>query len=567
MVVRLPVAGRRMRRSRAFTLTELMVAVVVLLVVILAVGRIFGTASTVVSNGEGNAEILQEAASLEGLLRSDLDRISEQGVLLIQCVAVRNDVMEDFGAPGRLLEPTLPADHWFRCDQMFFIAEDLAVSRQTQGMNSYIETASGVYGGESPAPQSTGSIIYYGHGFQVPFAPVSSVPLDVAQPIRIDGQQVPIQPWWRPLFDGNNAPDLLSWPDEQYFGPCNIEQPIPAQWAMGRQELLMADGGDTAGFHYLSNPGTSSPNASGRLLDRADTGNEIKFLRSPARNSRVDVVTTDASQFRDFIQYLDPDPAVAGGELADGLFNYRPRTEKRPASLTREDALLTANTLLGNCSSFTIDWTWADGTGRELDIDPATGLAGTMRGFSTRGGRRPPVRDEDSTQAIDEADVPTPWFGLAIGNLAGEVGPAFDLGRRDRLHPPLSYADGAIFTGNPPDLNLGSLVTASPRVGACIEGNTAFDQPYGSNKILRYRAYFGLNGDEPFVRESDGRPIVVPGPGGTWPVLRGDYTPWPSAIRITTKIHDAKGAIEGGRDIQFTIPLPERVQDLPEDSS
>ena len=42
-----------------FTLTELMVAVVVLLVIILAVGRIFGTASEVVKAGEANADILQ----------------------------------------------------------------------------------------------------------------------------------------------------------------------------------------------------------------------------------------------------------------------------------------------------------------------------------------------------------------------------------------------------------------------------------------------------------------------------------------------------------------------------
>ncbi len=62
---------------RAFTLTELLVAIVVLLVVILAVGRIFGTASTVVKNGEANADILQETSAVEQLIRNDLARISD----------------------------------------------------------------------------------------------------------------------------------------------------------------------------------------------------------------------------------------------------------------------------------------------------------------------------------------------------------------------------------------------------------------------------------------------------------------------------------------------------------
>jgi prepilin-type N-terminal cleavage/methylation domain-containing protein len=553
------------RSIEGFTLTELMVAVVVLLVIILAVGRIFGTASTVVSNGEGNASILQEAAALEGLVRSDLDQISGEGVMLVQCVAVRNDVMSDFDAPERLLDPTFASDHWFRCDQMMFVSEDLTISRQTRGMSSYVETASGLYSGEAPTPQSTGSIIYYGHGFQLPYAPVSPDPLDVVQPVASNG--IYLQPWWRPAF-GTQA-DLVRWPSGSYAGPVNVEQPAPAQWAMGRQELLMADDGDDNTGHYLSNPNTVAPNAAGRL-EVEENGN-IRFLDSSARDSRVDVVSTDASQFRDFIRELGLDPAVAGSELANLLYNYRPRTEKRPASLTREDALLTSNTLLGNCSSFSIDWTWADGTGRELDIDPATGIQDTMRGFSTRGGDRPAVGRE-TNGPISDVDALTPWFGLDTGNSSRGVGRAFDLSRPDRLHPPLSYDDGNIFQGGPPNLpantsGLEPLMTMLPRIAQCIEGSGDYVDGYGSNKIRRYHAYFGLNGDRPFVRESDGRPIVLANNNGSWPILRGDYTPWPSAVRITATIHDSKGAIEGGRTIQFTIPLPRRVQDLPEDAS
>ena len=39
---------------------------------------------------------------------------------------------------------------------------------------------------------------------------------------------------------------------------------------------------------------------------------------------------------------------------------------------------------------------------------------------------------------------------------------------------------------------------------------------------------------------------------------RGPYTPLPSAIRITIRLHDPLGRIEGGRDFQFIVDLPKR---------
>jgi hypothetical protein len=39
---------------------------------------------------------------------------------------------------------------------------------------------------------------------------------------------------------------------------------------------------------------------------------------------------------------------------------------------------------------------------------------------------------------------------------------------------------------------------------------------------------------------------------------RGPYTPLPSAIRITLRLHDPLGRIEGGREFQFIVDLPKR---------
>ncbi|MCP4836259.1 MAG: prepilin-type N-terminal cleavage/methylation domain-containing protein [Phycisphaera sp.] len=559
-------------RTRGFTLTELMVAVVVLLVIILAVGRIFGTASTVVANGEGNASILQEAAALESLMRGDLQGISDEGVLMVQCVAVRNNVMTNFQGGGQLLDPKLPPGQWLRCDQLFFITEDLAISRQTRGMNRFRESPTGFYsslgGLHGPVPQSTGSILYYGHGFQLPFAPPGPDPLDLRQPLDNNIGLEFMQPWYRPGPGTFERLDL--WPQGNAAGRTNPSQPAADQWALARQELLMAEDGDDFDEHYLGIGGSpSGKNASGRLSDDPDGDGVPNFLGPSARASRVDVVTTDASRFQDFIRRLEGgtgDPAVAGAALSDLLFDYRPRAEKRPPSLSREDALLTANTLLGNCSSFSIDWTWADGVGRELDVDPITGLQGVFRGMSTRGGSRPSVLGEGGGGIVQDLDVETPWYGLDQGNPSPRVRAAFDFDddeapHNERFHPPLSYADTNVGpTSTPSDTPGGAAVTYVPRVGECIEG--AYEPFEG---VLVYRAYFGLNGDEPFVRDRGGRPLTLPGSNA--PLLRGDYTPWPSALRITATVHDAKGTIEGGRSIQFTLPLPRRVQDLPEGGS
>ena len=82
-----------------------------------------------------------------------------------------------------------------------------------------------------------------------------------------------------------------------------------------------------------------------------------------------------------------------------------------------------------------------------------------------------------------------------------------------------------------------------------------------NNRILRYSVVFSLNGDNPYISDGNGRPLTF---NGDWPIFRDDYTPWPSALRVSMVLHDSKEVIEGGRTVQFTIPLPRSVQDLPE---
>ncbi|MCP4833707.1 MAG: prepilin-type N-terminal cleavage/methylation domain-containing protein [Phycisphaera sp.] len=559
-------ARRASAAFRGFTLTELLVAIVVLLVIILAVGRIFGTASRVVKQGEANADILQETAAIEQLMRRDLARISDEGFLLIQCIGVRNDVMGDLGG-GPLLDPSKPADHIFRCDQMAFIKEDLAISRQTQGMSSFSEQPNGTYTGATPTPQSVASLVYYGHGVSFPnFGQGVDQLIDVVPDPRI-------QPWFRP-FPADARVDVQRWPQGTSFpGTYNASQPAAPNWVLARQETLLADDGDGNPSSYLAP--AAIRNSATDLFDQA------------MESGRVDVVASDLRRLR---EELEDRGADAPGYVAESLLNYRPRAEKRPPTLDRSDVLLVANTLASNCSNFVIDWTWSDGIGQDLDLDLDIGFdpsqspadqrdfKGAFRGVSFNGGARSGIGFEQR-DVVFEAPRSVPWFGFADAN-SSSGNPNLDVNfaseflssgdfKSDpvRFHAPIAYhPNNAIFRNAAPSeefLGLGSL---QPVAIGNIEGPVV-DRPFGPNvEIYRYRAYFGLNGKEPFVLDSQGRPLtqVLDGAESAWPVYRSDYTPWPSAIRVTATFHDSRGAIEGGRLVQFTIPLAARVQDLPE---
>ena len=552
-------SGRYRTHRGGFTLTELMVAVVVLLVIILAVGRIFGTASQVVKNGEATANILQETAAVEQLMRNDLDRISDEGFLMVQCVAVRND------AGGQLLDPTLPPGHIFRCDQIAFVADDLAISRQTQSMGQFIEKEPDGQGrvdylGQTlPTPQSTASVLYYGHGIQFPF-----LPQNLPWPVDIYSGQgaVTVQPWFRPN-PGQGQLDFQRWPGGQNGGSYNATQPPADQWTLARQETLLADDYDGDAGHYMSK-------VVGTNLYRNAAA---QFFDPTMASGRVDVLSNDIGRLRDAIRAQGPQG------IANVLFNYRPRAEKRPPTLDKADVLLTTNVLSMNCSNFVVDWTWSDGVGRELelDLDPSRNLKGAMRGVSHRGGVRPAVGGESSA-TVTEASGRMPWFGLGsqygnpnpeVVSASSQVGQGF-YNAPIRFHAPIAYdAGNEIFQGGPgASTPFGAGSNTVPQVLSVIEqqgpGGAVIDTPM--NGVWRYRAFFGLNGKEPFVRDGENRPVTTASVNGglPWPIYRSDYTPWPSALRITATFHDPQGAIEGGRTLQFTIPLPKRVQDLPE---
>ena len=150
---------------RAFTVVELLIAVVVMLAVIIATSKIFNTASKVSSTGEANADVLQQGTVIEEQMRRDLERLCRDGYMAIQCVAVRNDVNQVISpsANAPLLNPQLDANAILRCDQIVFFTAGTETSARWAGPGDLVSGGGG--------QQSRGARVYYGHGVQFPSLP------------------------------------------------------------------------------------------------------------------------------------------------------------------------------------------------------------------------------------------------------------------------------------------------------------------------------------------------------------------------------------------------------------
>jgi hypothetical protein len=197
----------------------------------------------------------------------------------------------------------------------------------------------------------------------------------------------------------------------------------------------------------------------------------------------------------------------------------------------RVDQALTNNTLGVGVSSFRIDWTYENGVGEALDF------AGV------------PYAGVVVSTAHEQ-----PWFGL-----------------NDPDKSVFNYGDN-----NSPAITSGILTWATTIYADNIEQTPTSIPPLPAppSGVVDYWAVFGYNQTMPFHDLSvdpdgagtqfTGGPIRSYAPGiGREPTSANSnqigYTPWPSAIRVTMVLNDPDGKLEGGREFQFVIRLPQRV--------
>jgi len=481
-----------------------MVAVGLLLVVIVAVSRIFSTASKVASLGEAVNDILQETGAIERQIRTDISRIDFDGVLVIQCVAIRNEANQIFSPSAPLIDPTRPANATIRCDQLVFFSKGTQTSARFAGGQDL-----GPFNGLA---RSNVSRILYGHGVQLPdLIPQGSTG---PRPDPIAFSDAPLLPW---SFDTVASGSL----EYKYWwggggGVTNGTQPEARDWTLARQAILLADdGGDLRRFHKATdeqanptNPTATTTygnNSAVSLFEQLNLETVITdanlLPNSNIINSRVDVAATNLNDIRKILAPVGSTtwrqrivngffgPFAGYGQLAGYV-----RSEKVAPSMNRQDVMLTTPTLATNCSGFMVDWTWGP----------------TVPGVVTY-----PL-------------VPTKWYGFPDSQ-----------GLTEEARGVRTLTE---------DLN--PVPAGSWIVPSAIEGVNPIIYPLGSSvpiPIKIYTAVFGFNGDKPVFQTLDGAV-------GN----RDDYTPWPTALRITMQLHDPEKRIEEGKTLQLIVELPKR---------
>ena len=337
---------------RAFTLVELLVSLSVLLVVIIATARIFGTTSKVAALGESSADLQATATAVEKAIRGDIARMARDGVLAIQSVAVRNDVNRfqrvqnapeatgtAINATAPLLNPTLASTDFVRCDQIVFFG------RGHESSQVYLGTRGGSRSEQGYAvntfPQGTLTItpeftsqefmVRLGHGLQFPSLLVDMNNEELRPDADTLGSNVstviPPVPWmWSPtpIMTASNFDSIIA--NSIKYLPS---QPESRNWVLARQVILLADDGNSqvsstptaknvTWFHSLSASKMIANSANGIAQlgslpagSAPSAGQTEATLLIPQDNmypnraitaSRVDIAATSIAEFRALVE-------------------------------------------------------------------------------------------------------------------------------------------------------------------------------------------------------------------------------------------------------------------------
>lgn len=254
-------------------------------------------------------------------------------------------------------------------------------------------------------------------------------------------------------------------------------------------------------------------------------------------------------------------PALPSGTLSmEGLWGW-PRAERQAPSMDRADLMTAAFALVGGCSSFQVDWTWADRTGstasengqpgvadmppdrnltRGIRDVPQTGLmladwpAANWQYVNSNSASDSSNRVSVSPIALSPAPPRVPWFGLPdtlfpndqrqgvtmlAGGLPGDKakplsqasppsggGNSFATAIRI-LNPDLAPLRGSddgltLPTDEKPAATAADLLTVGvlgpPLDPVRIEGDRGLIRPMGTSvPVFVYQATFGFNGDRP----------------------------------------------------------------------
>ena len=537
----------------AFTLMELMVAIVVLLAIMVVTGRILSTTSTVAATGRATAELLQQAVAIEQQFREDIEKISPEGFFAIHSVAVANNIKDEFF----LLDGSIPAEEIIRCDQLIFFTEAVASPMLINQYTAY-------------AGQGLASMVYYGHGLRFPQlegirdADEDGVAEDSDNPIllrdNIDGV---ITPW----YEGPIEVETRRYPNGQEFrfdlvgAPyiANGTQPPASEWTLCRQAIVLGDDdqnppGDDSKKAYMSNGvGTNTifpwdPRITDVVEGNGPTYPNIMQGRVDLAATHLDDIRQSVLQLADYAprMWRENDPAYYDQqELIASLFRW-PRVEPLPPSTNRYDQILMGHAIAEGCISFKIEWTYDEGVGQYTDSDGVW-----MSGFAYADNwPQPWWGDAHRNDPTDPSNLGITFNTLQefYDNATG----VYDDWYADPTENDDEDTDVAAYREI--DGNQENVINPS-----LIETNFGFDDvnQEGLNVPVlnqpgaaEYWAIFGYNSNQPF--DENGLDILNK-PDSNWP-----YTPRPSALRVTLRMLDRQGRMGGAWTYQFVVDIPER---------
>lgn len=573
-----PGRGGRPGFRGGFTLTELMIAVLVLIVIILATSRIFSAASRVASLGQATSDVLQDGATIERQLRQDIAALSHEGFFAIRCVQVRNDARQDpsmiasaVGAPNApLINPLLPPDAFIRADQLMFFTTG------TESSQAFVASQ-----GTNRKAQSNAACVYYGHAFQLPAASAKTQQMlqdgSLAADEYIDAEasftnnDAGVYPWtFDPSLTGGSLP-IFKVDEDAVFVPgldadVQATQPNALQWLLARQAVLLADDGGEVET-YLDQGASAQT-----LWEPAPPANPSAL---PIRNGRRDAVATQMNDIRDYILALE-NPAVPTSfpdwDLQRNRIGHAmsyPRAERIAPTMRRGDQALTNSVLGSACSAFRIDWTYADGVGNRTN-----GNGQPFVGMVVPPGEQPwfglDERFPDSLTSPIGEFPPSRWGVSTFGQYVNYVDQQIGLGAVPDPIPGQPWSWLLMFSVPAPPVPDPDFINIERMPNGLNTLRAPWELPVPPTDedapIRVYEAFFGYNqdvalGPPEFLVLPD---TFVPGyPPDSAPsdVPRVDlgYTPWPTAIRVTMTLHDTKSRLEAGREFQFVIKLPQRA--------
>ena len=530
-----------------FTLIELMVAVIVLLVVMIAVGRIFSTTSDMTASGRATSETLQQAIAIEQRFREDIAKISHDGFFAIRSVAVANNAIDDY----ILLDDSMESDAILRFDQIVFFT--LGISSPTLIVRSVGTNFSG---------QGVAAMVYYGHGIRLPEligvteGTQSIVTSDDLQ--FFNGAATPlITPWYQGAVDVQThiySDDK----DDGRFDPsgasytANGTQPLPADWMLCRQLIVLGDD-DSSSPGNISKTSYQDYGITTPTIFPWDPRIDNAAPYTQVLDGRVDMAATQLDDIRQSVlQEVEAGGVVARPWRGDGSFSgvdqqeliaslFRwPRVEPYPDTTHRYDQILMSAGLTQGCVSFQIEWTYDEGVGETVDAE-----GNVFDGY------------------IYDNTLPQPWWGGSAWSNGGGFGNATTVNFNRCSNDPLSddvlsfdasRVEPVFSTGE------GSTVAPVPTID-----NVSVVPAMSTGRIDEYWAIFGYNDRNPWLENRmdllDDGDIDSGVDIGTSPgVDSWRYTPWPSALRVTLRIQDRENRLGAGWTYQFIVDIPERTE-------